>query len=161
MVVGATRKRPPGKGLPTGERLRRDKLAGAEHYSQWGWVSRISDPSLITDEHLFAACGFQENSGKPICKNKYIGSDVLDDKECRVDVVQSGIKPVAGEDEDDIIIISSDEEQSICNRKRCKEHPHCLNYLGQDKLESQDAALATFLNLRQAPQYLVELLTVP
>ncbi|KAF8480713.1 cysteine proteinase [Gautieria morchelliformis] len=147
MVVGATRKRPPGKGLPTGERLRRDKLAGAELYSQWGWVSRISDPSLITDEHLFAACGFQENSGKPICKNKYIGSDVLDDKECRVDVVQSGIKPVAREDEDDVIIISSDEEQSICNKKRCKENPHCLNYLGQDKLESQDAALATFLNL--------------
>ena len=139
MAIGAKRKRHTAKGLPPGERLRRDKITGIEPYPQWGWVSRITDPSLITPEHLFAAYGFNNNSGKPICKNKYSGSEVREWEERKVDVTQeTGSKAVAGEDEGDVIIISSDdEEQYICDKKRCKENPQCLNYLGQVKLENQ------------------------
>lgn len=166
MAIGAKRKRAPAKGLPPGERLRRDKIAGAELYSQWSWVSRISDPSLITSEHLFAAYGFNNKSGKPICKNKYLGPDVLECKERFMDVAQEAeANALAWEIEDDVIIVSSDdEEKSLCDKKRCKDNSQCLNYLGQVKLEDQglfssditiwvsihelsDAALTSFLNL--------------
>ena len=139
MAIGAKRNRTPANGLPPGERLRRDKISGVELYSQWRWVSRISDPSLITTENLFAAYGFSDNFGKPICKNRYSRSDAQDCKERKVDVAhEAESKAVAGEDEDDVIIISSgDEEIFVCDKKRCKENPHCLNYLGQVKLENQ------------------------
>jgi ubiquitin carboxyl-terminal hydrolase 48 len=139
MVLGARRRRPPAKGLLPGERLRRDKLAGAELYSQWGWVSRISDPSLITSDHLFSACGFNDKSGKPLCRNKYSDSDARKPEEGRVDAAQdTGSNTVAGGDDAEVIIVTSDDEElPLCNKKRCKENPQCLNYLGQVKLENQ------------------------
>ena len=41
-----------------------------------------------------------------------------------------------GKDAEDIIVVSSgDEDPGNCTKKRCKENPQCLNYLGQIKLE--------------------------
>lgn len=138
MVLGARRKRPPSKGLLPGERLRRDRLAGAELYSQWGWVSRISDPSLITSEHLFAACGFNDKSSKPICRNKYSGSDTREPEDEADPPQDVGPDLTARGDDDDVIVITSDDEQQpVCNKKLCKENPQCLNYLGQVNLENQ------------------------
>ena len=152
MAVGTKRRRPPAKGLLPGERLRRDKLAGSELHSQWGWVSWISDPSMITSEHLFTACGFNNTSEKPICKNKY--SDGREPKEGNVGSTQDP-KPTARGDEEDIIIVSSDDEEPyVCTKGRCKENPQCLNHLGQAKLENQGefSHVTIILNLTSGGQ---------
>ncbi|KAF8587403.1 cysteine proteinase [Ramaria rubella] len=151
MAIGAKRKRPFSKGLPPGERLKRDKLDGAEVYSQWGWVSRVTDASHITLEHRLAAYGFTDKVGKPICKNKYTESSERERKRQKVAVVREvESRAVPGENDDDIIIISSDDEELFfCDKKYCKENPQCVNYLGQVKLENQDGALQAFLESSQ------------
>ncbi|KAF8511943.1 cysteine proteinase [Hysterangium stoloniferum] len=148
MTSNGKRKRPPAKGLAAGERLKRDNLAGAEHeYSQWGWVSRITEPSQITLEHKFAACGFTDKINRPLCKNIYSEPEEPQPKRLKIEVAPKELDLATGEDVDDIIVISSDEdEHPVCTNKKCKGNPQCVNFLGQARLESATAALASYLD---------------
>ena len=138
MPVGTKRKRHVPSGLHAGERLKRDQLAGADIFTQWGWIPKISDPSQIIPEHRLAACGFHDKIGKPICKNKYSMLDEPEHKKRKTDVApKTTLKLPEGEDAGDIIVVSSDDEEpEYCTKKRCKENPQCVNYVGQIKLEN-------------------------
>jgi len=140
MASSMKRKRNQNKGLAAGERLKRDKLASAEaEHSQWGWVSRMSEQSQITREHKLAAYGFLDTIRKPICRNKFAESSGLARKKRKIDVGHGGIgNPMEVEESDDIIVISSEEEdQPTCTKKSCRDNPHCLNHLGQARLENE------------------------
>ncbi|GJJ12668.1 hypothetical protein Clacol_006912 [Clathrus columnatus] len=148
MVVGMKRRKPVQKGLAPGERLKRDKLSGAENeYSQWGWINRTLDSSSISMEHMLTVYGFLDKLRKPICKNKYLKSKEV------INTAQMPVKPSTKDprvtdklkNEEDIIILSSDDETQTCDKKACKDNPHCLNYLGQARLENEEASLKAYL----------------
>lgn len=141
MVVGTKRRRPVAKGLAPGERLKHDKLAGYEgEYSQWGWINNLSDPSLISMEHMLTAYGFLDKLRKPLCKNKYTKQKDTagTDKKPAKEATQHPRVADGPQHEEDIIIISSgDEAKAACDKKRCRDNIHCLNYLGQVRLENE------------------------
>ncbi|KAL0058942.1 hypothetical protein AAF712_014345 [Marasmius tenuissimus] len=121
---------PLSKGLPAGEILRRERLAG-NATSPWSWVgTEVNDASRITHEHMLTVYGL--SSRTPRCPNQYapgkIATPVCEDH------------PLAeGELEEDIIIVSDDDDKS-CNKKDCRSNPFCLNYLGQDKWNDEGKA---------------------
>lgn len=143
MVAGSKRRKPIVKGLAPGERIKRDKLNGREgEYSQWGWINHIKDPSLITTEHILTSYGFLDKLRKPVCKNKWTklkdaskSADEPTTEGSVKDSVRATDKPKDGEDI--IVIASDDEDLATCDKKKCKENTHCLNYLGQAKLENE------------------------
>ena len=124
-----------GPGLAAGERLKRTKLAGSEHLA-WSWVgTEVIDPSYITEEHRLITCGFSDLNPYTFCANRYIAEsrDVGVRK-----VNETPSKPVEGELEDDIIVVSDEERASpACSSKLCRANPNCLNYLGQEKWENE------------------------
>lgn len=117
---------PPARGLPAGQRLLRDRLAGADH--NWAWVAtEVQDESEITQEHLFQTCGLSQKSRKPFCPNKFAPK-----------TKQKSKSVVDGELEDDSIIVISDTEDAIsCSKRTCLDNPNCLNYLGQESWEKE------------------------
>ncbi|PPQ64679.1 hypothetical protein CVT26_002769 [Gymnopilus dilepis] len=137
----------PLKGLQPGQKLKRDVLPAVLSASgQWGWVgSQARTPEQITLEHRLTACNLSKRNNVSICRNKYSRSEVNS---------QSGHLPTHpmlpsganGELEEDIIIISDDEGPS-CSKKSCKSNPYCLNYLGQDSWEDEDAMSEKFAEL--------------
>uniref|UniRef100_A0A0W0FLB1 ubiquitinyl hydrolase 1 n=1 Tax=Moniliophthora roreri TaxID=221103 RepID=A0A0W0FLB1_MONRR len=119
----------PSTGLPTGEVLKRDRLAGSA--TSWGWVgTEVRDPSEITQEHILAVYGLSSRTRRRRCPNKY-----AQEEKCSSSV-ESAQKAVNGELDEDVIVISDDEELN-CNKKDCKQNPFCLNYLGQEKWEDE------------------------
>ncbi|KAJ6597092.1 cysteine proteinase [Mycena vulgaris] len=127
---------PSSKGLAAGEPLKR--TAHAVVSSSWGWVaSEATDTSAITAEHLSMTCGLSKRNTHPFCRNKYAKLPAR--------------KPRThsrGEIEDDIIVISSDDEEDLnCTKKLCKNNPNCLNYLGQKKWEDEDDARELFMKV--------------
>jgi ubiquitin carboxyl-terminal hydrolase 48 len=121
---------PSSKGLAVGEPLKRSAHAVAA--SSWGWVdSEATDPSSVTSEHLLAACGLSKRNTHPFCRNKYAKSPPKKEK-------TKPPTPINGEIEEDIIVISSDDEEDVnCTKKLCRNNPNCLNYLGQRKWEDE------------------------
>jgi hypothetical protein len=123
---------PAPQGLAPGERLKRQRVIG-NYSSPWSWVgTEVSNPSDIDLDHRLATCGLSKRSSYPFCINKY--SIAFSKEEPPSD--REGRSPVRGELEDDVIIISDDEE-SPCSKKLCKTNPNCLNYLGQDIWEDE------------------------
>ena len=122
---------PSSNGLATGEPFKR--TAHAIGASSWGWVgSEAKDVSEITDEHLLATCGLSsKRNTHRFCRNKFAS----------LELAPGATKPTKhsnGEIEEDIIVISSDdEEDSNCTKKQCKNNPNCLNYLGQKIWEDE------------------------
>ncbi|KAJ7709699.1 hypothetical protein B0H17DRAFT_999051 [Mycena rosella] len=131
---------PSSKGLAAGEPLKR--TAHAVTSSSWGWVaSEATNPSAITSEHLSATCGLSSRNTHPFCRNKYASQPAP--KKQTIPRAH-----VSGEIEDDIIIISSDEEEDVkCTKKLCKNNPNCLNYLGQKKWEDEEDARELFMKV--------------
>lgn len=119
---------PPPKGLAAGQVLRRDVLRS------WGWVgSEITDPSLITRDHLLATCGLSKKNSYPFCRNQ-------DQSKSRRLKASRTSSPVATNDviPNDVIIISDDEDDgTLCGKKGCKINPNCLNHLGQEKWKDE------------------------
>ncbi|KAF9218284.1 cysteine proteinase, partial [Gyrodon lividus] len=133
---------PPPKGLPAGEPLKRAKLAGSES-STWGWVgTEASDPSHITLGHRLMTCGLSGRNGNPFCGNKYVSKPEM--PKLAPSAENSETSVAKGELENDIIIVS-DDEPPPCNKKVCKNNPNCLNYLGQEKWENEEAAREQFI----------------
>ncbi|KAI0079874.1 cysteine proteinase [Panus rudis PR-1116 ss-1] len=134
---------PSANGAVAGERLKRARLAGHD-YSTWGWVGTdVTDASQITLEHRLATCGLSRESTFPFCANRFSGKV---DREDKPDVPTQSTA-TAGELEDDVIVVSDDDEFAHCDPKNCRNNPNCLNYLGQEKWEDEDKALASFMRL--------------
>lgn len=121
----------PSKGLAPGESLKRFLVPTRNPQSAlWAWVgSEVSQAADITTEHCLMTCGLSVRCGYPFCMNKYGGSQLR-----QAPTTQKHY----GTGEDDIIIISDDEEK--CTKRSCKDNPNCLNYLGQDKWEDEGMA---------------------
>lgn len=123
---------PSSRGLIAGEVLKRSTLPGNSTLP-WGWVgTEVVDVSQITREHLLMACGLSARNTHPLCRNNY----ALEAEERDSPQAPTPKLPVNGEPNDDVIVISDDEEP-ICSKKACKNNPNCLNYLGQDLWEDE------------------------
>jgi hypothetical protein len=118
----------PPKGLQPGEQLNRNALPSSSSLSPWAWVGNIvADTADITLEHRLASCNLSwKNPG--FCPNKYSAGNPKANGNSLHASVQA--PSAAGELQDDIIVISDDDEPS-CSKKKCKANPNCLNYLGQ------------------------------
>ncbi|KAJ3732305.1 cysteine proteinase [Lentinula guzmanii] len=126
------------KGLAAGQVLRRDVL------NAWGWVgTEVTDSSSITRDHLLATCGLSRRNNYPFCRNNH---------KSKSRTIQSPvpvIHQVTNDDiPDDVIVISDGEDEGHnCGKKVCKGNPNCLNYLGQEKWESEESVIDNFLPL--------------
>jgi hypothetical protein len=127
---------PVAQGLSAGERLKRAKLSGHDQLA-WAWVgSEVTNAADITQEHRLATCGFSESSTFPFCPNKYR-------KDTGKQNSQTKATKVAGELDDDIIVVS-DDETSVCSAKACRNNPNCLNYLGQEQWENEGLSTGSY-----------------
>ncbi len=123
----------PARGLAVGEKLNRTRLL-QDADIRWSWVgTRVKREEHITEEHCLLAAGLGPGSGKP-CPNKYIP------KPKEPTPTRSASRASSSQtDQDDVIEISDEENETYCDKKRCKDNPLCLNYLGQDKWENEGA----------------------
>ncbi|THG98644.1 hypothetical protein EW026_g3587 [Hermanssonia centrifuga] len=136
---------PTAQGLSAGERLKRAKLVGNE-YLAWSWVgTEVTDTADITQEHRLATCGFSNTNRSPFCSNKYSTTSNVAAKPGKTTKAQAKTE---GELEDDIIVIS-DNDSPTCSSKACKNNPNCLNYLGQEKWESEEKARDAFIKAQE------------
>ena len=105
-------------GLAPGENLNRAQLPRREEL-YWGWVSSVPNATSISDDHLLRTCGFSPNTQPIFCRNRYARSPDM----------SSELSPVADTDGD--LIVVSDDEGPVCDKRSCQSNPYCLNYLGQ------------------------------
>ncbi|KAI9144240.1 hypothetical protein BKA69DRAFT_1122491 [Paraphysoderma sedebokerense] len=78
----------------------------------WSWVDDIASPSDITSFHLRMVYGIESTPSRPICCNR--GAKSTKDR-------------------------STPTSSYKCGPARCKDNPNCLNYLGLEVWESEDA----------------------
>ena len=102
----------------------------------WGWVgTEVTDLAGITLEHRMLSCNLSQRNDMPHCRNKFAAKE----DEAHATNPSERHLPIAnvdGELDDDIIVISDDEQPS-CSKKLCKTNPNCLNYLGQEMWEDE------------------------
>ncbi|PPQ63065.1 hypothetical protein CVT24_005920 [Panaeolus cyanescens] len=128
-------------GLQANEKLKQKAAHQTSNSAPWGWVvTEVSQIDEISLEHRLSTCNFSSRNKQPRCRNVYAPSSST----------SKGLSPIAtsstvvqGESEDDVIIIS-DTEDDICDKKSCKSNPFCLNYLGQDFWEDEAKAEKRF-----------------
>jgi len=135
----------PPKGLLPGERLKRPVIhAASASTTPWGWVgTEVTDPAKITLEHRLAACNLSRRNKNTICANKY--SSVPETT--RIPIPSEPVT-VNGEIEEDIIVISDDDEApNFCSKKTCRTNPNCLNNVGQDAWEDGTYSSSLWHNL--------------
>jgi hypothetical protein len=95
----------------------------------------VTDLADITLEHRMSTCSLSQRNDIPYCRNKFAAKeDKAHAKNSRER--QLPLPSVDGELDDDIIVISDDEQPS-CSKKLCKTNPNCLNYLGQKMWEDE------------------------
>ncbi|KAJ4487816.1 cysteine proteinase [Lentinula aciculospora] len=125
------------KGLVAGQVLRRDVL------NAWGWVGiEVTEPSSITRDHLLATCGLSRRNNHPFCRNKHqVKSRSAHSSSPATSQVANNSVP-----DDMIVIADSEDEGHNCSKKACETNPNCLNYLGQEKWESEDSTTDNFLS---------------
>jgi ubiquitin carboxyl-terminal hydrolase 48 len=111
-------------GLAPGENLNRAQFLGKEEL-YWGWVSSVPNAAGISDDHFLRACGFSPSTQPRFCRNQYARSSGMD----------SESPPVTDPDGD--LIVVSDDEGPVCDKKSCQSNPYCLNYLGQKIWEDE------------------------
>jgi len=111
-------------GLTAGETLNRAQLPGREEL-RWGWISSVPSTTSISNDHLLRTCGFSPSSQPRFCRNQY----------ARSSNATSELSPVTDPDGD--LIIVSDEDGPVCDKKSCQSNPYCLNYLGQKMWEDE------------------------
>ncbi|TFY82365.1 hypothetical protein EWM64_g1642 [Hericium alpestre] len=126
------------EGLSAGEKLKRHTLT-TEDSPRWGWVgTEVTDASDISSEHRLRTCGFSGRSAFSFCPNRYAERSPKEEKPAETEVTAEG------ELADDVIVISDDEAPS-CSKRSCRKNPNCLNYLGQDAWEDEDAATKAYM----------------
>ena len=115
-------------GLAAGETLNRAQLPGREEL-YWGWISSVPNVTGISDDHFLRTCGFSPHSQPRFCRNQY----------ARSSDASSELPPVAYPDGD--LIVVSNDEGPLCDKKSCQSNPYCLNYLGQKMWEDEGVLL--------------------
>lgn len=119
--------------LVAGERLNRNRLL-VESDIRWNWIgTSVKHMSEITKEHCLRAAGLTISKSRPLCQNKYSVKS-LDGERTKEHNARKSVTP---KDDGDIIVISDDEDRQPCEKKKCKDNPFCLNYLGQQKWENE------------------------
>ncbi|KAF9526995.1 cysteine proteinase [Crepidotus variabilis] len=139
------RKRNATKGFATGDKLNLDSIPAVNttRATPWGWVgSEASEASEITEEHRISACNLSSRNKNKLCPNKY--GEVVEVPRDTSPKPSTSTSNAHGELEDDIIVISDDEDAPKCSKKQCKNNPYCLNHLGQLKWEDEDDAWEDF-----------------
>ena len=122
----------PPKGLASGELLKRNAITPD---LPWGWVgTEVTDLADITLEHRMLACNLSQRNDIPYCLSKFAIKE--DERHAKISRERPPLPSADGELDDDIIIISDDEQPS-CSIKLCKTNPNCLNYLGQEMWEDE------------------------
>lgn len=116
-------------GLAPGENLSRPQLPGREEL-YWGWVSSVPNAASISDDHFSRTCGFSPIIQPRFCRNRYARSSSTSTEQ----------PPVTDPDGD--LIVVSDDEGPVCDKKACQSNPYCLNYLGQ-KVWEDEGVLST------------------
>lgn len=111
-------------GLAPGETLNRAQLPGREELC-WGWISSVPNATSISEDHFLRTCGFSPHSRPRFCRNQYAGPSGMSPE----------LPPVTDSDGD--LIVVSDDEGPICDKKSCQSNPYCLNYLGQKMWEDE------------------------
>lgn len=111
-------------GLAAGETLNRAQLPGREEL-YWGWISSVPNVTSISDDHFLRSCGFSPNSQPRFCRNQY----------ARLSDATSELSPGTYPDGD--LIVVSEDEGPLCDKKSCQGNPYCLNYLGQKMWEDE------------------------
>jgi hypothetical protein len=111
-------------GLAPGETLNRTQLPGREELC-WGWISSVPNATNISDDHLLRTCGFSPHSQLRFCHNQYARSP------------NTGSVLPPGTDPDGDLIVVSDDEGPVCDKKSCQSNPYCSNYLGQKMWEDE------------------------
>jgi len=111
-------------GLAPGETLDRAQLPGREELC-WGWISSVPDATSISGDNFLRTCGFSPHSQPRFCCNKYARS------------CTAGSEPPPATDSDGDLIVVSDDEGLVCDKKSCQSNPYCLNYLGQHMWEDE------------------------
>lgn len=118
------------KGLAVGERLNRNRLL-AECDLRWNWIgTEVKHTSGITQELRLRAAGLVLTKSKRPCPNKFLKKSAEPQHVLRRSVAEQ-------EDPSDVIVISDGEDEALCDKKRCRDSPYCLNYVGQDKWEDE------------------------
>lgn len=113
-------------GLASGENLNCARLPGREEL-YWGWISSVPDAANISNDHFQRTCGFSPNTQPRFCRNQY----------ARLSDTSS--KLLSETDPDGDLIVVSDNEGPVCDKKSCQSNPFCLNYLGQKVWEDEGA----------------------
>lgn len=120
---------PVANGLLAGEKLNRNRLL-AECDLRWNWIgTEAKHISEISREHCLRAAGLVMPGLKRPCPNKFTKSK-------RSRAVPQQIAS-SSEDPGDVIVISDEEGNVTCDKKRCKDNPYCLNNLGQERWEDE------------------------
>ncbi|KAH8116817.1 cysteine proteinase [Phellopilus nigrolimitatus] len=128
------------KGLSVGERLNRTRLL-AESDLRWNWIGTdVKAVSEITEEHRLRASGLALLNSRRACTNKYLQKSGEQQRAPQRLTFES-------EDPDDVIVISDSEDEPLCDKKRCRDNPYCLNYLGQEKWEDEEGAEEAYLKV--------------
>lgn len=117
-------------GLAPGETLNRAQLPGREEL-YWGWISSVPNATSISDDHLLRTCGFSPHSQPRFCSNRYARSSA------------ASLEPSPVTDLDGDLIVVSDDEGPVCDKKSCQSNPYCLNHLGQKRWEDEGMLLGT------------------
>ena len=117
------------KGLAVGEKLNRNKLQSTTD-TAWAWVGHeVRKITEITHTHCLAACGFAADSVHPARRNN---------KPLKNSDHNKPPSKLNGDgDEDDGVVVISDDEGPTCDKKTCRSNPNCLNYLGQEQWEDE------------------------
>lgn len=123
---------PSSKGLIAGEKLNRNRLL-VESDIRWNWIGTdVKHASDITKPYQLRAAGLVPSKSRPICPNNY-------SRKRRVVETRETNGGAVGEDPDDVIVISDEDDGPTCEKKRCKDNPFCLNHLGQNSWEDEGA----------------------
>jgi hypothetical protein len=124
MAIKRKRRASPSAKESASEQLKRIKQTTNE-YSAWGWVgTEVMDANDIRTEHVYATCGLSIKNFLRACPNVHNAAS-------RKPVTPPKEDGEENEEDDADVIVISDDEPLPCNKKLCKNNPHCLNYLGQ------------------------------
>ncbi|KZO97701.1 hypothetical protein CALVIDRAFT_535804 [Calocera viscosa TUFC12733] len=143
----------PPQPRPLSPTLARKRKRGSDDEpvppSRWSWVKlHVKAVDQINAKHMAWACGFAEESGYPLCVNKWSKEaknreDKGKGKEVETKAADEELKSEEAPKADVIDLTA----QTPCDKKKCRDNPNCLNHLGQEAWEDEEEARKAFLKV--------------